>query len=118
MVWRMPAPGDISQALTQHPEMYTLSMGHLSDLTLNAFAYLKLPLAVAIVAFAAIAAGLAFWRKSIRKTVLVIAIGMIIFFQAARLALVRFDGRDNWWKPMLTTLSPLYFSIPDARHCC
>jgi 4-amino-4-deoxy-L-arabinose transferase-like glycosyltransferase len=91
-VWRMPAPGDISQALTQHPEMYTLSMGHMGDLTLNAFAYLKLPLAVAIVAFAAIAAGLAFWRQSIRKTVLVIAIGMTIFFQAARLALVRFDG--------------------------
>ncbi len=91
-VWRMPAPGDISQALTQHPEMYTLSMGHMGDLTLNAFAYLKLPLAVAMVAFAAIAAGLAFWRQSIRKTVLVIAIGMTIFFQAARLALVRFDG--------------------------
>jgi len=91
-VWRMPAPGDISQALTQHPEMYTLSMGHMGDLTLNAFAYLKLPLAVAMIAFAAIAAGLAFWRQSIRKTVLVIAIGMTIFFQAARLALVRFDG--------------------------
>jgi len=91
-VWRMPAPGDISQALTQHPEMYTLSMGHMGDLTLNAFAYLKLPLAVAMVAFAAIAAGLAFWRQSIRKTVLVIAIGMTIFFQAARLALIRFDG--------------------------
>jgi hypothetical protein len=91
-VWRMPAPGDISQALTQHPEMYTLSMGHMGDLTLNAFAYLKLPLAVAIIAFAVIAAGLAFWRQSIRKTVLLIAIGMVIFFQAARLALVRFDG--------------------------
>jgi 4-amino-4-deoxy-L-arabinose transferase-like glycosyltransferase len=92
MVWRLPANGDIAQALTQHPEMYTLSMGHMGDLTLSAFAYLKLPLAVAVIAFAAMAAGLALWRKSISKTVIVVAVGMIIFFQAARLALVRFDG--------------------------
>ena len=92
MVWRLPATGDIAQALTQHPEMYTLSMGHMGDLTLNAFAYLKLPLAVATLAFAAIAAGLALWRNNIGRTVMVVAIGMIIFFQAARLALVRFDG--------------------------
>jgi hypothetical protein len=92
MVWRLPASGDIAQALTQHPEMYTLSMGHIGDLTLSAFAYLKLPLALAVVAFAAITAGLALWRKSITRTVMVVAIGMIIFFQAARLALVRFDG--------------------------
>ena len=92
MVWRLPASGDIAQALTQHPEMYTLSMGHMGDLTLSAFAYLKLPLALAVVAFAAITAGLALWRKSITRTVMVVAIGMVIFFQAARLALVRFDG--------------------------
>src|SRR5436305_10486619 len=41
MVWRVPANGDIAQALTQHPEMYTLSMGHMGDLTLNAFAYVS-----------------------------------------------------------------------------
>jgi hypothetical protein len=92
MVWRLPANGDIAQALTQHPEMYTLSMGHMGDLTLNAFAYLKLPLALATAAFAAIAAGLAFWRNNIGKAVMVVAVGMVIFFQAARLALVRFDG--------------------------
>ena len=92
MVWRLPATGNISQALTQHPELYTLSMGHMGDLTLNAFAYLKLPLALAAVAFAAITLGLALWRSSIRRTVIVVAAGMIIFFQAARLALVRFDG--------------------------
>jgi len=91
-VWRLPATGDISQALTQHPEMYTLSMGHMGDLTLNAFAYLKLPLAVAIVAFAVVALGLAICRGNITRTVMVVAAGMIIFFQAARLALVRFDG--------------------------
>ena len=92
MVWRLPAPGDISQALTQHPEMYTLSMGHMGDLTLHAFAYLKLPLALAAIAFAGITLGLALWRNNISRAVMVVAIGMVIFFQAARLALVRFDG--------------------------
>lgn len=92
MVWRLPATGDIAQALTQHPEMYTLSMGHMGDLTLAAFAYLKLPLVLAAIAFAGIAAGLAVWRNNISRTVMVVAIGMIIFFHAARLALVRFDG--------------------------
>ncbi len=92
MVWRLPANGDIAHALTQHPEMYTLSMGHMGDLTPNAFAYLNLPLALAVVAFAAIAAGLAICRKNSSKSVVAVAIGMIIFFQAARLALVRFDG--------------------------
>jgi hypothetical protein len=91
MVWGQPATGDISRALTQHPEMYTLSMGHMGDLTLGAFAYLRMPLALAVIAFAAIALGLALWRNNIRRTVMVVAAGMIIFFQAARLALVRFD---------------------------
>ena len=92
MVWRLPATGDISQALTQHPELYTLSMGHMGDLTLRAFAYLKLPLALAAIAFAAITLGLTLWRNNIRRAVMVVAAGMVIFFQAARLALVRFDS--------------------------
>ena len=92
MVWRLHATGDISQALSQHPELYTLSLGHMGDLTLAAFAYLKLPLALAALAFAAMALGLALWRADIRKTVIVVAAGMIIFFQAARVALIRFDA--------------------------
>jgi len=92
MVWRLPVQGDISQALTQHPELYTLSMGHMGDLTLSSFAYLKLPLALAAIAFAGIGLGLAIWRNNIGRAVLVVAAGMVIFFQAARLALVRFDG--------------------------
>ncbi len=51
LVWNLPAPGDISQALTQNPEAYTLSLGHMGDLTLRSFAYLKLPLVVAGLAF-------------------------------------------------------------------
>src|SRR5207249_3858883 len=43
-VWSTPTPGDISQALTQHPEQYTLSLGHMGDLTLRSFAYLRTPL--------------------------------------------------------------------------
>lgn len=92
MVWRIPATGDISQALNQHPELYTLSLGHMGDLTLSAFAYLKLPLALAVVAFAAMALSLAIWRSNLGRAVLAVAVSMVIFFQAARVALVRFDA--------------------------
>ncbi len=91
LVWRVPVQGGISNALTQHPEMYTLSLGHLMDLTLGTFAYLKLPLALAAFAFGASALALAYFRSNVRRAVLVIAAGMIIFFQAARIALIRFD---------------------------
>jgi hypothetical protein len=92
LVWHLPAPGNISKALTQHPELYTLSMGHMRDLTLNALAYLKLPLLLAAFAFGGIAVGTATWRKDSRRVAFVVAAGMIIFFQAARIALVRFDA--------------------------
>ena len=91
LVWRMPAPGDISRALTQHPEVYTLSMGHVLDLTLDAFAYLKLPLGLAALAFGLAALGLVLWRSSVRKTVIALAVCMIVFLQAARIALIIFD---------------------------
>jgi len=92
LVWRVPAPGDISQALTQHPELYTHSLGHIWDLTLNAFAYLKLPLGLAALALGGIAIILVFSKNDVRRTVLVTAAGMIVFFQAARIALIRFDS--------------------------
>jgi 4-amino-4-deoxy-L-arabinose transferase-like glycosyltransferase len=91
-VWRLPAPGEISQALTQHPELYTHALGHIWDLTLNAFAYLKLPLGLAALAFGGCASALLFSRNNLPRTVLVVASSMIIFFQAARIALVRFDS--------------------------
>jgi hypothetical protein len=91
-VWKIPAHGDIYQALTQNPEAYTLSLGHIRDLTLNAFAYLKLPLGLAALAFGGCALALVFSRNNIRRTVLVIAASMIVFFQAARIALIRFDS--------------------------
>ncbi len=92
-VWSIPAHGDISQALNQQPpEAYTLSLAHLRDLTLNAFAYLKLPLGLAALAFGGCALALVFSRNHIRRTVLVVAASMIVFFQAARIALVGFDS--------------------------
>jgi 4-amino-4-deoxy-L-arabinose transferase-like glycosyltransferase len=91
VVSRLPAGSNISTALTQHPELYTLSMGHIRDLTLNAFAYLKLPLAIAAIAFGISAVGIAGSRGNVKRVVLVIAASMALFFQAARIALVRFD---------------------------
>jgi hypothetical protein len=92
-VRKIPAPGDISQALSQHPELYTLSLGHMGDLTWQSFAYLKLPLLLAVIAFGVIAAFLFVLRNHQHqgRSVLAIAAGMIIFFQASRIALVRFD---------------------------
>jgi len=88
-VYHLPAPGDISRALKQNPEAYTLSLGHMGDLTLYSFAYLRLPLAVAGVAFLAAAATCWFWRGS--RAHLAVAASMVVFFHAARLAMVVFD---------------------------
>ncbi len=89
MVWKLPAPGDIAQALAQHPELYTLSLGHMADLTLGAFAYLRAPLALAAAAFLIGAIG--GWRFHGRPAFLGFALMMVVFFHAARLALVVFD---------------------------
>ena len=47
----LPSPGDISTALTQNSGAYTLSLGHMHDLTLRSFAYLRIPLVIAGLAF-------------------------------------------------------------------
>jgi 4-amino-4-deoxy-L-arabinose transferase-like glycosyltransferase len=91
IVWRVPATGNISAALSQNPEMYTLSLGHMTDLTVKSFAYLKLPLAMAALAFAGGALGL-FWSRNVTRAALVTAAAMIIFVQAARIAMVRLDA--------------------------
>lgn len=90
-VWHMRPTGTIASALTQHPELYTLSLGHIRDLTLSAFAYLKLPLSVAAIAFGAGAVGLFAARNTVTRAALVLAVAMIGFFQAARIALVGFE---------------------------
>jgi 4-amino-4-deoxy-L-arabinose transferase-like glycosyltransferase len=88
-VRHVPTPGDISSALQQHPEAYTLSLGHVGDLTLASFAYLRVPLIVAGIAFLIGASG-AFLLKG-RRAFATIALMMVIFFHASRLALVKFD---------------------------
>lgn len=89
LVRDLPTPGDIVTALTYNPESYTLSLGHFHDLTLPAFAYLRLPLVVAGIALGVGALGA--WKFRDAKGLLALALMMVIFTQAARLALVVFD---------------------------
>jgi 4-amino-4-deoxy-L-arabinose transferase-like glycosyltransferase len=89
MVRGISTPGDISNALQQHPEAYTLSLGHLGDLTIKSFAYLRAPLAVAGLGFLVGAIGV--WRFSFHRAVLAVALMMVLFLHASRMALVVFD---------------------------
>lgn len=85
----LPTPGDISTALTQNPDLYTLSLGHMTDLTLSSFAYLRTPLLMAGIAFL-IGAG-STWLLKGHRAWLGIALMMVVFFHAARVAMVAFD---------------------------
>jgi len=85
----LPAPGDISHALSQHPGAYKLSLGHMQDLTLASFAYLRTPLLMA--AFAFCLGAFATWRWAGQRTFLAAALMMILFFHAARMAMAVFD---------------------------
>ena len=84
-----PTPGDISRALTQNPSAYTLSLGHMGDLTIASFAYLRTPLALAGLAFAVGMLGPVLLKG--RAKYFSLAFMMVIFLQAARLAMVTFD---------------------------
>jgi 4-amino-4-deoxy-L-arabinose transferase-like glycosyltransferase len=90
-VWNLPAPGDISRALVaQDPSAYTLSLAHMGDLTLASFAYLRTPLAVAGIAFV-IGAAAAWLGRKLDVKIAGVVVMMVLFFHAARLALVIFD---------------------------
>jgi hypothetical protein len=89
LVKDLAAPGDISSALRLNPGAYTLSLGHIEDLTLQSFAYLRPPLLAAAVAFLIGALGTI--RATGEKAFLAAAIMAVLFFQAARMALVVFD---------------------------
>jgi hypothetical protein len=84
-----PTPGDISQALARNTEAYTLSLGHMGDLTLKSFAYLRTPLIVA--ALATLVGAVGVWALKGQRAVFALAAMMVLFFQAARLALIAFD---------------------------
>jgi 4-amino-4-deoxy-L-arabinose transferase-like glycosyltransferase len=89
LVRGLPAPGDISSALSFNPDAYTLSLGHMEDLTLRSFAYLRTPLLAAAIAF--LIGALGTLRATGSKAFLAAAIMAVFFFQAARMALVVFD---------------------------
>lgn len=84
-----PTPGDIASALQQHPDAYTLALGHMGDLTLQSLAYLRLPLVVAGAAFLVGAAGA--WLLRGQRSMVALALMMVLFFHASRLALKTFD---------------------------
>ncbi|MEO8027980.1 MAG: glycosyltransferase family 39 protein, partial [Bryobacteraceae bacterium] len=86
-VWNLPAPGDISRALDHHPDVYTLSLGHMGDLTIASFAYLRPPLALAGLAF--LIGAITSWRP--RLAIAGMTVMMVMFLHAARFALTDFD---------------------------
>jgi 4-amino-4-deoxy-L-arabinose transferase-like glycosyltransferase len=96
-----PTPGDISDALSHHPAAYKLSLGHMEDLTIDSFAYLRLPLALAAAAFLI---GVITTLRATRRTAYFgIALMMVVFYHAARLAMVTFDPYLSS-RPLVTAL--------------
>ena len=89
LVRGLPTPGEISDVLTRNPEVYTLALGHMEDLTLRSFAYLRVPLAVAALAF--LFGAVALWRLRGRRAYFAMALMMVLFLHAARLGMVVFD---------------------------
>lgn len=89
MTRNIPTPGDISVALSYHPKAYTLSLGHMEDLTLRSLAYLRVPLLVA--GFAFLIGAVSGFVKNNQRAFVAAALMMVLFFHAARLALVVFD---------------------------
>ncbi|MEN6532628.1 MAG: glycosyltransferase family 39 protein, partial [Bryobacteraceae bacterium] len=91
-VRNIPVSGDISAALAPSSDVYavyTLSLGHMGDLTIRSFAYLKLPLAMAGLAF--LIGAFCAWRWEGKRAFLSLALMMVLFTHAARLAMVVFD---------------------------
>ena len=114
-VRNVPAPGDISAALSQHPGKYSLSLGHMQDLTVESFAYLRLPLLLAGLAFLIGAFGSL--RAKQRQAFFAAAVMMLVFFHAARLAMVVFDPYMSS-RPLATALlnSPKGELIVDGHY--
>src|SRR5580698_10686074 len=87
--WKLPTPGDISAALSSNPGAYKLSLGHMEDLTIASFAYLRVPLIAAAIAFLLGVKGT--FRATGQRAFLAIVLMAIVFFQAARIAMAAFD---------------------------
>ncbi|MFN8008115.1 MAG: glycosyltransferase family 39 protein [Terriglobia bacterium] len=82
--------GDISSALTQHPESYTPSLGHMHDLTLTSLAHLR---GILVLAALAIVCGtsVAWFRRRDWFAPICLAVMMLLFFHASRWAMAVFD---------------------------
>jgi hypothetical protein len=89
LVRKLASGADITAALVQHKQAYTLALDHMGDMTLRSFAYLRVPLLLAVAAFLIGAVGIALLRE--RSRYFAIAAMMVVFFHAARLAMVTFD---------------------------
>ncbi|HTR47843.1 MAG TPA: glycosyltransferase family 39 protein [Verrucomicrobiae bacterium] len=85
----LPAPGDISSALVHDPKVNSLSLGHMLDLRMASFAYLRLPLALAGIAFLVGAIGSI--KATGQRAYLAAGLMMVLFFHAARVAMTVFD---------------------------
>ena len=83
------ASGDIFSVLIPHPKAYKLSLGHMEDLTLASFAYLRFPLALAALAFFVGAIGSL--KADVQRAALAATLMMVLFLHAARAAMVTFD---------------------------
>jgi 4-amino-4-deoxy-L-arabinose transferase-like glycosyltransferase len=111
----LATPGDISSALSHHPQAYKLSQGHMEDLTLASFAYLRLPLAFTAVAF--VVGSIGTFKATAQRAVLAAALMMVLFFHTARLAQVVFDP-DLSSRPLAEALekSPKGTLIVDRHY--
>jgi hypothetical protein len=86
-------PADISQALTHNPENYKLALGHMSDLTVEAFAVLRAPAAGAALSLS-IGFVLAFILRRKQRAIqagLLTAVTIACFIYFAHMALGVFD---------------------------
>jgi hypothetical protein len=84
-----PTGSDLFSVLTQHPKAYKLSLGHMEDLTLASFAYLRFPLALAALAFCLGAIGTV--KANVKRAAFAATLMMVLFLHAARAAMVTFD---------------------------
>ena len=81
------ASGDIAGALREG--VSTLSLGQTGNLTLKSFAWLRIPLGIALCAFLVGAAGA--WWNARRYAVTSLALMMLILFIAARMAMIKLN---------------------------
>jgi 4-amino-4-deoxy-L-arabinose transferase-like glycosyltransferase len=93
MLWisaKVQVHGDISSVLKEHEnDFYRVSMAHVLDLTPQAFAFLRLPAALAAAAFL-LGLAAAWWLRHERRdqaAAISLAITMAVFFFAANIAL-------------------------------